>query len=114
MMMRIFRAAASPNSTRMPLRRIWIMFLIRNARMTALVIGVGVLGGCQQLLQHPGPVATVSNSSIKTDQAMDQREWDFSPTLYANDAVLSHPNYQPLQLPPEPYELNALGEPFLF
>ena len=89
------------------------MFSIRKARLLTMMVGLGMLTGCE-LTVHPGPSKSLSTISIPTDQAMQARQWDVSTTGYVNDGVRAHPIYQPLQLPPEQYELNAIGEPVLF
>ena len=92
------------------------MFSIRNlhkARLMAIIIGAGMLWGCQ-LTQKPGASHEISTASIPTDQAMDKRQWDASLSNYPNDAVWACPHYQPLEMKPEPYKLNAVAETVLF
>jgi hypothetical protein len=78
-----------------------------------LLLGGLLLGGCQLQQHAPGP-EPLNATPIKTDQAMEKRQWAPSPTYYVNDSVLTWPDYAPLQATSLPYALNFLTEPALF
>jgi hypothetical protein len=91
------------------------MFSIRKPAITALIIGMGMLAGCQvEMKPHDFGPAPLSSTPITTDQAMEVRQWDLSVASYANDAVLAHPTYSPLQPDRLKYDGNAILEPILF
>jgi hypothetical protein len=91
------------------------MSLIRNFRGWLLLgcIGVTGVGGCQLQKTVPGP-EPLSTATISTDPAMEGRAWSQTPAYYANDAVVTTPNYMPLQSQAEPSNLNSIIEPALF
>jgi hypothetical protein len=78
-----------------------------------LLPGVLILGGCQLQRHTPAP-EPLNATPIKTDQAMEKRQWTPSPAQYVNDSVLTWPDYAPLQAVGLPYGLNYFSEPVLF
>jgi hypothetical protein len=89
------------------------MFLIRKAG--ALIVGAGMLAGCQMQMhpRNPGPEA-LNSTVIATDPAMDKRQWDVTQANYVNDAVWAHPIYSPFQPITLPYKGNAVTDTFVF
>jgi hypothetical protein len=71
-----------------------------------------MLGGCQLERNTPGPEA-LSSTPIQTDPAMQKRQWDPSAAVYANDTVLTRPDYTPLQPLALPCITNAVTETVL-
>jgi hypothetical protein len=92
------------------------MFSIRKPGIM-LLVGVGMLAGCQlQMQPRPASNGDLSSTPITTDQAMKMRQWDASPSNYANDTVMAYPFYSPFQATSLCYRarLNAFTEPVLF
>jgi hypothetical protein len=93
------------------------MFLIRKPGAMLILIGMGMLAGCQwEREPRPPTNGNLSDAAIPTDQAMDKRQWDSTQAHYANDGVFAHPNYSPFRPTPldNRFRLNALTEPWLY
>jgi hypothetical protein len=88
------------------------MSSIRKLMPRAVVLGLFVLGGCQLERNTPGPEA-LNSTPIKTDPAMQKRQWGPSPALYVNDTVLTRPDYTPLQPIALPCILNSVTDTVL-
>ena len=89
------------------------MSSIRKLASSAVLLGLFMLGGCQLENNTPGPEA-LSSTPVTTDPAMQKRLWNPSAGFYVNDAVLTRPDYTPLQPIALPCILNALTEPVLY
>jgi hypothetical protein len=85
---------------------------IRGVLMAGWACGLG-LAGCQLQQKTPGP-EPLNDTPIKTDQAMEIRQWTPSPSLYQNDSVIAWPDFAPLQSVALPYPLDFFTEPALF
>jgi hypothetical protein len=98
------------------------MFSIRNPKRLASVASAGILAailmGCQSVHvsdQSRSPYEEhLDTTPITTDGAMARRQWDVTAARYAQDAVVTQPNYEPLQLDRLAYEGNAILEPVFF
>ena len=88
------------------------MSSIRKLASSAVLLGLFMLGGCQLENNTPGPEA-LSSTPVTTDPAMQKRQWDPSAALYVNDAVLTRPDYTPLQPIALPCIANAVTDTVL-
>jgi hypothetical protein len=85
----------------------------RKLASWTVVLGLFLLGGCQ--LEHNTPAREALNSTpVKTDPAMQKRQWNPSAALYVNDAVLTRPDYTPLQPIALPCIGNSVTDTVLF